>query len=594
MCPSQPADQHLTLSNFSSTKLLQQTNAQSDILSIFPQLLGTVLRLVNDESANLRKPAVKSLNQIISSDPRLMFHKAIKKSVAKCFVDESVSVREAAVTLVGNYVLKSPRVASAYHDSLLDRLTDKGVSVRKAVVKLFKEVLLTQSDYPQRAVTCCRLVKVFADPKEEETIKTVIYDLFMELWFKDSASMNNEIVVAPSTDATTTTSYAPSFLDHFDTPLKGGMGGRRVTPGSAMTDGSEVNASRFSAAALQIIEVVSSMQDTYFLATLVRDLLFSLGGGTGDKDSKKQERLKRKAMAEKNCAAIVAQCADELIMVDEETDSNSLSAIVSTLTVFAQASPKLILPHLDTLLPYLKTNSETAPSQAEMLTCSKICVIMSSVAPILSRTTMLQIASSDLPTDLVNITQRFGPEATDSAIRALSYLASSSHLEQPKNRLKMPLFGVSKMFYTCLYNLYVNAKGDDYSKLSPRHVANLKRSLSVVGSVCAYNDDIYEEDDEESEDIVSPDQLQYKNLSVNIFNILRFFLAKIDAPTKCAALKAMAGCFSGRPKLMLKAQLLGLLEDVMSDIADEELLKTALDCWFAILGVEEKRVDEKG
>jgi hypothetical protein len=73
-------------------------------------------------------------------------------------------------------------------------------------------------------------------------------------------------------------------------------------------------------------------------------------------------------MAEKNCALIVAQCAEELVLVDDDCDPAHLSAIVQTLTGFAQASPKLILPHLDTLLPYLKTNSESAPSSAEMVT----------------------------------------------------------------------------------------------------------------------------------------------------------------------------------------------------------------------------------
>lgn len=192
--------------------------------------------------------------------------------------------------------------------------------------------------------------------------------------------------------------------------------------------------------------------------------------------------------------------------------------------------------------------------------CSKICVILSSVAPILSRVTILQIASSDLSSDLVSITKRFGPEATDAAVQALSFLSASKHLSQPKNRLKMPLFGVSKMFYSFLYTLYTKATSDDYSKLQGAHRANMYRALSILGSVCAYNADIFEEGDEKlamssPPAVVRPDQLMYSNLSVNIFNMLRVFLAKLDAPTKCAALAALAGCFSGRPKLMLKAQV---------------------------------------
>ena len=95
-----------SLTSFASSKLLQTVNSQTDIVQIFPRLLGTILRLMGDGLTSLRKPAVKALNQVINADPRLMFHKIVKKTVAECFVDEAISVREAAVTLVGSYVLK--------------------------------------------------------------------------------------------------------------------------------------------------------------------------------------------------------------------------------------------------------------------------------------------------------------------------------------------------------------------------------------------------------------------------------------------------------------------------------------------------------
>jgi len=171
------------------------------------------------------------------------------------------------------------------------------------------------------------------------------------------------------------------------------------------------------------------------------------------------------------------------------------------------------------------------------------------VAPILSRVTILQIASSDLSSDLVSITKRFGPEATDAAVQALSFLSASKHLSQPKNRLKMPLFGVSKMFYSFLYTLYTKATSDDYSKLQGAHRANMYRALSILGSVCAYNADIFEEGDEKlamssPPAVVRPDQLMYSNLSVNIFNMLRVFLAKLDAPTWGAVTAAVASVAS--------------------------------------------------
>ena len=70
------------------------------------------------------------------------------------------------------------------------------MSVRKSVVKIFKDVLLTQPLYPQRTETCYKLVQQFADPKEEESIKDFIYDIFMRLWFSqdnDAAGNGNGI-----------------------------------------------------------------------------------------------------------------------------------------------------------------------------------------------------------------------------------------------------------------------------------------------------------------------------------------------------------------------------------------------------------------
>jgi len=102
-------------------------------------LLGCVISLTGNESASLRKPAVKSLANIINADQSLMYHSDIGNAVSLRFTDEAKSVREAAVNLVGAYVLKSPKIANIYHSSLINCLDDSGVSVRKAVVKVSGE-----------------------------------------------------------------------------------------------------------------------------------------------------------------------------------------------------------------------------------------------------------------------------------------------------------------------------------------------------------------------------------------------------------------------------------------------------------------------
>jgi cohesin loading factor subunit SCC2 len=571
------------LSPYASMKLLQTVNAQTDVLETFPRLLGTILRLMGDPLVALRKPAVKALNQIISADPRMMFHRVVKKAVAKCFVDDAISVREAAVTLVGNYVLQSPKVAYTYHEALLNRLEDTGVSVRKAVVKIFRDVLLTQPLYPQRTETCCALVGRFNDPKEEEAIRDSIYDIFMNLWFSKSSSKK---IMA------TTTTAADSDSDE-KTPNKknGTTSSSMITPNATGSSAPAAFRNEFCASALQIIDVVSKMKDTSFLANLVRNLLFSLG--EGEKISKLAQRKKRRVEAERTCSQIVAQCAEELVCWDEEGEGRegrkSLIGIVSTLNVFAEAAPNLLLPHLDTILPYLKTDSNDNINQT---ICTHLCNILSCTASIMSNVTIKQIATSDVVEDLLLMVLRCGPEGVSASVKALSFLGAHVGLGQPRNIIKVKLFKKSREFYS--YLMRTKAVTDDHSKLKGAVRNNIMRALQMLGSVCKYNTDMFTGSDIAlvSSSPMEAEDLRYANLSINAFNLFRIFLDKVDDPTKTSSLRAMSGVFIGTPKLFLQAEQLGLIDEVMGPTSSAAMQRQALECWCEVLLYQEKRVEE--
>jgi len=577
---------YVQLTPYASTKLLQTVNAQTDILETFPRLLGTILRLMGDPLVALRKPAVKALNQIINADPRMMFHRVVKKAVAKCFVDDSISVREAAVTLVGSYVLQSPKVAYTYHDALLNRLEDNGVSVRKAVVKIFRDVLLNQPLYPQRTETCCALVGRFNDPKEEEAIRDSIYDIFMNLWFsKASNKRNNAISAAAAADA------------KFDgeTPRKNGDSSTAstsmITPNANGSSASAPFRNDFSASALQIIDVVSMMKDTSFLADLVRSLLFSLG--EGENNSKLAQRKKRRVEAEKTCSQIVAQCAEELVCWDEEGGGSesrkNLIGIVSTLNVFAEAAPSLILPHLDTILPYLKSDSNDTINQT---ICTHLCNILSCTSSIMSNVTIKQIATSDVVEDLLQMILRCGPDGVSASIKALSFLSAHRGLGQPRNVIKVKLFKRTREFYA--YLMRTKGVTDDHTKLKGSVRSNIMRAIQTLGSVCAYSSDMFLASDIAltSSPPIGAEDLRYTNVSINSFNLLRIFLDKVDDPTKTASLRAISGVFIGTPKLFLQAEQLGLIDEVMGPLSSIAVQRQALECWSEVLLHQEKKVEE--
>ena len=83
---------------------------------------------------SLRKLSLKAFLQVVYVDQALMTQPSVRKEVSRCFHDEAISVREAAVSLVGDYAIHSPNLAAAFHAPLLERMVDKGISVRKRYV----------------------------------------------------------------------------------------------------------------------------------------------------------------------------------------------------------------------------------------------------------------------------------------------------------------------------------------------------------------------------------------------------------------------------------------------------------------------------
>ena len=99
---------------------------------------------------------------MIQADPVLMGREMIRAAVAEWFVDEGKSVREAAVQLVGNFVVQgenSSQLVGQYFRPLASCLNDEGVSVRKSVVRTLKSWLIAHPHHQQQAEISCALIQ---------------------------------------------------------------------------------------------------------------------------------------------------------------------------------------------------------------------------------------------------------------------------------------------------------------------------------------------------------------------------------------------------------------------------------------------------
>jgi cohesin loading factor subunit SCC2 len=105
---------------------------------------------------------LQGLAGVIQADPALMGLEVVRHAMEERFHDESISVREAAVSLVGQYVMRSDTTSDlleTYHLALMERLVDVGVSVRKSVVKTLRDCLAAYPNHARRSEICCALVE---------------------------------------------------------------------------------------------------------------------------------------------------------------------------------------------------------------------------------------------------------------------------------------------------------------------------------------------------------------------------------------------------------------------------------------------------
>lgn len=65
---------------------------------------------------------MKCLAMIVEVDSSILKRKDMHMAVSQKFLDTSISVREAAVDLVGKYVLSSPELINQYYEKLAERI----------------------------------------------------------------------------------------------------------------------------------------------------------------------------------------------------------------------------------------------------------------------------------------------------------------------------------------------------------------------------------------------------------------------------------------------------------------------------------------
>ncbi|OQR79216.1 nipped-B protein-like [Tropilaelaps mercedesae] len=146
----------------------------------FDIYLSQILKVLGENTTAVRTKAMKCLTQVVEADPDILRRPNVKFAVHSRLLDSATSVREAAVDLLGKFLLQSPELIDVYYEMLTQRILDTGVSVRKRVIKILKDICVEQPDFEKVPEICVRIIRRVND---EEAVKKLVGEVFQSMWF---------------------------------------------------------------------------------------------------------------------------------------------------------------------------------------------------------------------------------------------------------------------------------------------------------------------------------------------------------------------------------------------------------------------------
>ncbi|CAL2258840.1 unnamed protein product [Prunus armeniaca] len=132
-----------------------------------------------ENSPVIRAKALRAVSIIVEADPQVLGDKRVQSAVEGRFCDSAISVREAALELVGRHIASHPDVGL----KVAERMKDTGVSVRKRSIKIIRDVCVSNANFSEFTKACIAIISRTGD--DESSIKDIVCKTFYEFWFEE-------------------------------------------------------------------------------------------------------------------------------------------------------------------------------------------------------------------------------------------------------------------------------------------------------------------------------------------------------------------------------------------------------------------------
>uniref|UniRef100_A0A3Q1ETJ2 Nipped-B protein n=1 Tax=Acanthochromis polyacanthus TaxID=80966 RepID=A0A3Q1ETJ2_9TELE len=323
----------------------------------FDIYLSQILRVLGESAIAVRTKAMKCLSEVVAVDPSILARLDMQRGVHGRLMDNSTSVREAAVELLGRFVLSRPELIEQYYDMLIERILDTGISVRKRVIKILRDICLEQPDFHKITEMCVKMIRRVND---EEGIKKLVNETFQKLWFSPT----------PSHDKNAMT--------------------RKI---------------------LNITDVVLACKDSGYdwFEQLLQNLLKS------EENASYKPTKKACVQLVDNLVEHILKYEESLAgKEDKGVSSGRLVACITTLYLFSKIRAQLMVKHAMTMQPYLTTKCNT---QNDFMVICNVAKILELVVPLMEHPSETFLTT--IEEDLMKLIIKYGMTVVQHCVSCL-------------------------------------------------------------------------------------------------------------------------------------------------------------------------------
>uniref|UniRef100_A0A673CDM3 Nipped-B protein n=1 Tax=Sphaeramia orbicularis TaxID=375764 RepID=A0A673CDM3_9TELE len=321
----------------------------------FDIYLTQILRVLGESAIAVRTKAMKCLSEVVAVDPSILARSDMQRGVHGRLMDNSTSVREAAVELLGRFVLSRPQLTEQYYDMLIERILDTGISVRKRVIKILRDICLEQPTFSKITEMCVRMIRRVND---EEGIKKLVNETFQKLWFTPTPAHDKETMT------------------------------RKI---------------------LNITDVVAACKDTGYdwFEQLLQNLLKS------EEEASYKPAKKACVQLVDNLVEHILKY-EESLAENKGVNSTRLVACITTLYLFSKIRAQLMVKHAMTMQPYLTTKCNTAN---DFMVICNVAKILELVVPLMEHPSETFLAT--IEEDLMKLIIKYGMTVVQHCVSCL-------------------------------------------------------------------------------------------------------------------------------------------------------------------------------